>query len=357
MNVSGGAEQLGGTAHIPHVPQSKPPSNFGGSEGLSHLKKQFDPLPWSDFFDEREMIDGVVPLYRAGSQGHLFICMHGAGHSALTFAALAEKMKHECIVYAFDWRGHGDHKRDDEKELSQANLIADALAVVKFLHARHPEHSINLLGHSMGGSIATKLCYKMENELPNDPLTKMIQSIVIIDVVEGTAMEALPFMEQVVMNRPPHFVDHVGAIKYGISSGQVRDKRSARVSMPAQVHEVMDKYINKPKMVWRTDLMATKQYWTEWFTGLTQQFLDVKAKKMLFLAGSERMDKELSIAQMQGKFGMIVVRECGHVIQEDQPQQVATHILNFFGKLRLKPKYEEVTYIVNASGVKIPIRH
>jgi hypothetical protein len=29
------------------------------------------------------------------------------------------------------------------------------------------------------------------------------------------------------------------------------------------------------------------------------------------------MDKELTIAQMQGKFAMVVVDNCGHVIQED----------------------------------------
>jgi protein phosphatase methylesterase 1 len=40
-------------------------------------------------------------------------------------------------------------------------------------------------------------------------------------------------------------------------------------------------------------------------------------KKQLILAGSERMDKELTIAQMQGKFSMKVIHDCGHVVQED----------------------------------------
>ena len=52
------------------------------------------------------------------------------------------------------------------------------------------------------------------------------------------------------------------------------------------------------RYVWRTDLMATKPYWVEWFTGLSKDFLESTTKKLLFLAGSERMDKELSIAQM-----------------------------------------------------------
>jgi len=86
--------------------------------GLSMLKDQYSPLEWNVFFDSVTMIDEVVPLYKAGSTGHLFVCLHGAGHSALSFAALAEKMKQDSIVYAFDFRGHGKHVCENETNLS-----------------------------------------------------------------------------------------------------------------------------------------------------------------------------------------------------------------------------------------------
>lgn len=84
--------------------------------------------------------------------------------------------------------------------------------------------------------------------------------------------------------------------------------------MPAQVRAVVDKPTGLTKYVWRTDLLATQQYWQGWFRGLTKSFLESPLKKQLLLAGSERMDKELTIAQMQGKFQMVVVEDCGHVI-------------------------------------------
>ena len=85
---------------------------------------QFDPLPWTDFFDSTEMIQGVVPVYIAGSnQGHVFLCLHGAGSSAMSFAAIASKLKAESTVVAFDWRGHGQHSREDESEMSTEGLI------------------------------------------------------------------------------------------------------------------------------------------------------------------------------------------------------------------------------------------
>ena len=55
--------------------------------------------------------------------------------------------------------------------------------------------------------------------------------------------------------------------------------------------------------------MASKPYWESWFKGLTQCFLGVKVPKQLLLAGSDRMDKELTIAQMQGKESKLLVEE------------------------------------------------
>ena len=47
----------------------------------------------------------------------------------------------------------------------------------------------------MGGAIATKTVLKIETEMVDSDLAKAVNAVIIIDVVEGTAMEALPFME------------------------------------------------------------------------------------------------------------------------------------------------------------------
>lgn len=114
----------------------------------------------------------------------------------------------------------------------------------------------------MGGSIATKTADKILKEMQGHVLAKQVQGLFVIDVVEGTALEALPLMENIVNARPRRFGDLQTVIKYGINSGQVRDKRSARVSMPAQVVEgEPDKATGLKKYVWRTDLLKTMPYW------------------------------------------------------------------------------------------------
>lgn len=90
----------------------------------------------------------------------------------------------------------------------------------------------------------------------------------IIDVAEGSAMDALPYMEAFVQKRPKQFASLSQVVQYGITSNTIRDRTSARVSMPAQVVEKTDDSGQKV-YEWKTDLLATKPYWVEWFKGLT----------------------------------------------------------------------------------------
>jgi protein phosphatase methylesterase 1 len=60
-------------------------------------------------------------------------------------------------------------------------------------------------------------------------------------------------------------------------------------------------------------------------------FLQVGVPKQLLLAGSERMDKDLSIAHMAGKFKMVVIENVGHAIQEDNPISVSQNFEQFLG--------------------------
>jgi len=98
------------------MPQKKAPApKQPQSNALAKLRAQYEPLEWSAFFDSRDMIDDKIPIYTAGTEGHIFFCLHGAGHSALSFATLAAELKkrgNTCI--SFDWRGHGGHFCEDE---------------------------------------------------------------------------------------------------------------------------------------------------------------------------------------------------------------------------------------------------
>jgi protein phosphatase methylesterase 1 len=80
-------------------------------------KKHYEPLPWTNFFDELTYTDDVTAnllkgtsIFRAGENGVAFFCIHGAGHSAMSFALLAKEVKHFGTLLAFDFKGHGASK-------------------------------------------------------------------------------------------------------------------------------------------------------------------------------------------------------------------------------------------------------
>ena len=58
---------------------------------------------------------------------------------------------------------------------------------------------------------------------------------------------------------------------------------------------------------------------------------------------------------MQGKFKMVVIDNCGHVIQEDQPQQVANSLRSLIATLKVPINFNDQMYVTNVAGKKILI--
>lgn len=64
-----------------------------------------------------------------------------------------------------------------------------------------PEKNVVLIGHALGGSIATHLADKFTN---SDPKSKVV-GLIVIDAVEGTAIESFPFMNQILESKQKKF--------------------------------------------------------------------------------------------------------------------------------------------------------
>lgn len=55
------------------------------------------------------------------------------------------------------------------------------------------------------------------------------------------------------------------------------------------------------RYTWRIHLEKTEGFWTGWFNGLSQKFLDLRVPKLLILASIDGLDRTLTVGQMQGK--------------------------------------------------------
>jgi len=230
----------------------------------------------------------------------------------MSWAVVVNQLKQHCCIISYDCRGHGDTVLTED-DMSQNTLINDAKSVIE---AQNPEGKpVVLIGHSMGGAIAIRTALA----LPKTAVTALI----VLDVVEGTAMAALPKMMSVLQARPQKFDSISSAIVWAISSGTVRNKEAASVSIPQQITYQDGEY------VWRTDLQKTQVFWRGWFENMSNLFLSVTAPKLLILADTDRLDTPLTTGQMMGKFQMSIVPGVGHLIQEDAPDKTAMFIVSF----------------------------
>ena len=72
------------------------------------------------------------------------------------------------------------------------------------------------------------------------------------------------------------------------------------------------------------------------------------------LAGIERMDKELTIAQMQGKYKLSILRDVGHIIHEDEPAKVMKVIDDFIKTFRITPQLSQMKPVIGKLGDQNP---
>ncbi|QIW95897.1 hypothetical protein AMS68_001415 [Peltaster fructicola] len=285
----------------------------------------------------------------------LFVCHHGAGSSGLSFAVFAKEIRSrlpDAGILSVEARGHGSRiflatGEEEPADFSISALSADLLRMIQLTSTKLAWPSLPplvLIGHSLGGAVVVDLC--------NNHFRPIFQSLIgysVIDVVEGSALEALSHMKTYLSTRPSLFNTVDEAVDWHIRTRTIRDRESAGVSVPSLLTQ-----LTSGKLVWRTNLSATSPWWEDWFKGMSSKFLTGRGAKMLILAGTDRLDKDLMIGQMQGKFQLVVLPEAGHFVQEDMPARTATLMVEFYkrndrSQLVLPPKVSDLL----AQGKKV----
>lgn len=303
----------------------------------SSRKSAHIPGTWDQYFAQKFMVpvdDFHVNVYFSppkGSKAPVFVFNHGAGSSGLTFSLVSAAIRQSMAsanpdevagVLAYDMRGHGDSEKSADDDFSLDRLCDDLLQVIEqvWLKMAWQDSDVSppvvLVGHSLGGAIVSRA--------PHIKKINGMVGVVVMDIVEGLSLEALRAMNTVLASWPPQFDSLSSAIGWHLSSRTLRNPESASVSVPVLFNQQSGAY------VWKMDLKKTEPFWQQWFEGLSQRFLTVPGARMLVLAGTDRLDKELMIGQMQGKYQLVVFPESGHFIQEDEPDRTASALVEFW---------------------------
>lgn len=309
-------------------------SAFAPLSAAEHFAQAFEvEVPSHDLLSR---VYYTPPKLKAGADegpGTVVACHHGAGYSGLSFACLASAVKdageEELGLLAIDARGHGKtallstpESGESEPNFSLATLAEDLVELLKTIF---PDPSISptllMVGHSMGGSVVVSAVPTLLSS------GYRITGVAVLDVVEGTAIEALPYMHSFLDSRPEGFQSVEEAISWHVSGNTIRNAVSARTSVPSTL--VSSPSSSHP-WKWRTPLRSTAPFWDGWYESLSSKFLAVRTARLLILAGAERLDKALMIGQMQGKFQLVVLADVGHMLHEDDPERVAEVLVEFW---------------------------
>jgi pimeloyl-ACP methyl ester carboxylesterase len=109
------------------------------------------------------------------------------------------------------------------QDLSKDTLCADVLAVVEELQKEIGWDAVYLMGHSMGGAVAVHVA--ATGKISN------VAGVIVVDVVEGSALEAHSYMREFLASRPASFPSVEAAVDWTLASGAIKNRESAMISV------------------------------------------------------------------------------------------------------------------------------
>ena len=168
-----------------------------------------------------ESITHHVYFVPPAGKAPLLVMHHGAGSSGLSFALFSSEIRKalpNCGLLSVDARGHGEttvssleaSSSDDGPHLSLEVLsqdLAEVIGLTKTEMGWVEMPDIVLIGHSLGGAVVVDLAV-------SGRLGKSVLGCAVLDVVEGSAMDALQSMQQYLATRPTSFPSLDSAIEW-----------------------------------------------------------------------------------------------------------------------------------------------
>jgi protein phosphatase methylesterase 1 len=263
-----------------------------------------------------------------------FLFLHGAGSSKYTWHHQISQFSPSYLCLVPDLRGHGESSSCDS--LSLTHLVSDLIHLINQLQTIIGTRSLVLICHSVGGAIGTK--FSELNPLPNH----QIVAIIVLDLVEGTALASLPHMKTALESWPSQFNEINEGILFSVNQHRPQSIYSAHISIPSLLIPdtlspdtatpvINERGFSTTVYRWKTPLLKYESDWIGWFEGFNNTFLSLPFPHCLIVATIERLDGPMSVAQMQGKFEVHVTHggEGGHFIQEDNPGELLGIIVRF----------------------------
>lgn len=271
---------------------------------------------------------GAVTALQGGNpDGEKILCLHGWLDNAASFVPLMPLLEKYHVV-ALDMPGHGGSQhRMPGYDYVFVDWIHDVLDVLDSLDWQQA----HLLGHSMGGAIATVVAASAPERI------NKLLLIEALGPISGKADEAGQRLRQAVAARRYLANDKVARVIPDLetavnarlaASNMTRD--AARLIVQRNLQEVKGGFVwrSDPRMMLPTHVRTDESFIRSWIRAIEAQTLIIAADPAPVYFTPEQRTARLSDL----KDGQLVVIPGGHHLHMEQADAVGKVILDFLGK-------------------------
>ena len=272
-------------------------------------------------------VDGVKLAYEEYGHGKPVLFLHGFGASSFSWRfvaqTLSKQLNRRCICLDLMGFGASEKPLDESYTLArQANLVSGFISKMEI-------ESLSLVGHSYGGGVCLTLVSQLSTSSPSS-----VNSIILVDTVcypqqfpGFIKCLRTPIIRWFALNFIParmsarSILELCYASKEKVTNEAISEYSSALKSEGAHaaliataeniIPEEMDSLIRSYKSI----LMPTFILW-----GAKDRIIPLKLGK--------RLHSEIPASTME------ILDNCGHVPQEEFPEETAKHLIAFFSEDR-----------------------
>lgn len=261
--------------------------------------------------------------YREYGKGKPVLLIHGFGANAYTWRRLEPQLAQTHRVISLDLKGFGQ----SEKPLDKRYSILDQAALVSEFIDRKKLREVTLVGHSLGGGVALVLA------LDEDPaMRKRIKRMVLLDSVAYAQKIPIAFniLRAPVIGRVSNFLipkelQARAALRIAYHDNSKFDKHDvAEYAAPLQEEGAQHALIHSARQIIPENIDA-----------LSAQYPTIKIPTLIVWCDHDRVIKPhvgWRLHQNLPNSTFTMLRGCGHLPQEERPEETAQAIQAFLGR-------------------------
>ena len=262
---------------------------------------------------------GILIHYSDTGQGQPFILLHGFGGSSYSWRYLAPFFSRRYRVISIDLKGFG---RSD-KPLDDEYSLGDQCAIIKTFIMENDLKDVILGGHSFGGAVALMTFLDLQKEKPN-PIAKLI----VIDSpsydqrISGFALLRTPILNKMMLSILPHEL----MVKFALRKSFHDDSKISKESI-----RIYASYLNHPGSH-HALIETAKRNIPHNSNGIVSNLKDINVPLLLIWGEKDKiipLSSGEKLSRIIPKSTFAVIPNCGHIPQEEYPQETIEIISQF----------------------------